>query len=103
MSVQTFSKLTSARESKSKRATMIDAAGAQFVRNRRGKLVRTCGAKNQAGTPCLCVALGRGNRCKWHGGRSTGARTPEGKARSLPALVAGNAAWRARGAKPKVH
>ncbi len=35
-------------------------------------------------------------RCKWHGGRSTGPLTPEGKARSIAAAVAGRARWMAR-------
>jgi len=40
-----------------------------------------CNARTRAGHPCKAVALA-GGRCKWHGGLSTGPRTPEGKARS---------------------
>ena len=39
-----------------------------------------CGAKTRRGTACLCQALSSG-RCRFHGGLSTGAKTPEGKAR----------------------
>ena len=40
-----------------------------------------CGANTRKGTPCQAAGLGRGGRCKFHGGMSTGARTPEGRAR----------------------
>ncbi len=38
-----------------------------------------CGAKTRAGTPCKRFGNLRNGRCKLHGGRSTGARTEEGK------------------------
>ena len=42
---------------------------------------KLCGArKKHGGQPCRGVAL-RSGRCKWHGGLSTGPRTPEGRAR----------------------
>ena len=49
-----------------------------------------CGAKTRRGTPCQRAAernpqTGRRTRCRLHGGLSTGARTPEGKARQLAA------------------
>ncbi|PKO85006.1 MAG: hypothetical protein CVU17_01745 [Betaproteobacteria bacterium HGW-Betaproteobacteria-11] len=45
-----------------------------------------CGARNRKdGKPCQAVALWSG-RCRWHGGESTGAKTPEGKARALANL-----------------
>jgi hypothetical protein len=40
-----------------------------------------CGARTRKGTPCQAQGLGRGGRCKNHGGMSTGARTPEGRQR----------------------
>jgi hypothetical protein len=40
-----------------------------------------CGAKTRKGTPCQAAGIGRGGRCKFHGGMSTGARTPEGRQR----------------------
>ena len=42
----------------------------------------TCGAKTRAGTPCKLTSLYTNGRCKFHGGLSTGPRTPEGKRRS---------------------
>ena len=41
-----------------------------------------CGARTRAGTPCRRTALLPAGRCRLHGGRSTGPRTVEGKARS---------------------
>jgi hypothetical protein len=41
-----------------------------------------CGAKTRKGTPCKVLALPNG-RCKFHGGLSTGPKTPEGKAKAL--------------------
>ncbi|EPS5423188.1 HGGxSTG domain-containing protein [Klebsiella michiganensis] len=43
----------------------------------------TCGATTRKGTPCKMTALYASGRCKLHGGMSTGAKTPEGKARQL--------------------
>jgi hypothetical protein len=40
-----------------------------------------CGAKTQSGEPCQAARLPGRERCKWHGGRSTGPRTEVGKAR----------------------
>ena len=39
-----------------------------------------CGAKTRGGTPCAAPAMANG-RCRMHGGKSTGPRTPEGLAR----------------------
>ena len=44
-----------------------------------------CGARTRQGTPCPCQPSGRGGRCKYHGGMSTGPRTPEGKSRIVVA------------------
>lgn len=41
----------------------------------------TCGAKTRKGTPCRAKPIPGKSRCKFHGGLSTGPRTPEGKAR----------------------
>jgi hypothetical protein len=46
----------------------------------------TCGAKTRRGTPCQCMSVNPGGRCRLHGGLSTGPRTPEGRFRSLRAL-----------------
>ena len=54
-----------------------------------------CGARTRKGGRCRARGLGKGGRCKFHGGSSTGPRTPEGKARSLAAARAGYQRWRA--------
>jgi hypothetical protein len=43
--------------------------------------VRRCGAKTRRATACLAPAMKNG-RCKFHGGLSTGPKTPEGLERS---------------------
>jgi DNA-binding transcriptional regulator YiaG len=40
-----------------------------------------CGARTRKGTPCKCKALPGKQRCKFHGGMSTGPKTAEGRAR----------------------
>ena len=40
-----------------------------------------CGAKTRKGTPCKAPAMKNG-RCRMHGGKSTGPRTPEGLERT---------------------
>jgi hypothetical protein len=47
-------------------------------------LAPRCGAKNRAGYPCRAPAMPNG-RCRQHGGKSTGPRTPEGTDRMLAA------------------
>lgn len=46
-----------------------------------------CGAKTRKGTACQAQGLGRGGRCRNHGGMSTGARTPEGLERCRQAAL----------------
>jgi len=41
---------------------------------------KKCGAKTRSGNPCENWAMTNG-RCRMHGGKSTGARTPEGRER----------------------
>ena len=50
------------------------------------------GAEKGAGSYCHEWALAGSNRCKWHGGASTGQRTAEGKARALAARNAARSA-----------
>lgn len=41
-----------------------------------------CGGRRRCdGQPCEALSVPGKRRCKWHGGHSTGPRTPEGKAR----------------------
>lgn len=47
---------------------------------------RLCNAQCATGRPCRALALPSG-RCKWHGGMSTGPRTPESKRRSAANLI----------------
>lgn len=54
---------------------------------------RVCGARKKTGERCRSKSLHRGGKCKFHGGLSTGARTPEGKARAIAAMQAGRAKW----------
>lgn len=60
-----------------------------------------CLAKTRKGTPCKIrgevFECKNGNlRCRYHGGLSTGPKTPEGKERSLKALREGWRRWRER-------
>jgi primase-polymerase (primpol)-like protein len=51
----------------------------------------TCGGKGRrSGQPCQSKDIYANGRCKWHGGLSTGPKTPEGKARSLRNLIRGS-------------
>ena len=56
---------------------------------------RLCNAKTRSGLPCRSLALPSG-RCRWHGGMSTGPKTPEGRARSAANLVLARAALAAK-------
>ncbi len=45
---------------------------------------KRCGAKaKQTGRPCRGMAIRGKNRCRLHGGKSTGAKTIEGKKRAV--------------------
>jgi hypothetical protein len=60
-----------------------------------GKKHQRCGAltRHRHGFCILRPVPGK-RRCRFHGGRSTGPRTPEGKARSAAARTAGLERWR---------
>ncbi|WP_430539508.1 HGGxSTG domain-containing protein [Lysobacter niastensis] len=54
-----------------------------------------CGARTRAGTPCRTKPIPGRTRCRWHGGRSTGPKTPEGRAKAalnLPRIRAARVA-----------
>jgi hypothetical protein len=53
-----------------------------------------CGAQTRKGQPCRLLAEPGRRRCKFHGGKSTGPRTPEGRARIAEAQRRRWAAWR---------
>ncbi len=49
-----------------------------------------CGGKRRRdGQPCQALSVPGKRRCKWHGGASTGPKTPEGKAKALANLKRG--------------
>ncbi|MFN4061225.1 MAG: HGGxSTG domain-containing protein [Paracoccus hibiscisoli] len=54
-----------------------------------------CGARTRKGEPCQMKSEPGKRRCKFHGGRSTGAKTPEGKARIAEAQRRRWSVWRA--------
>lgn len=49
----------------------------------------TCGARSRSGNPCRMTALFENGRCIWHGGKSTGPTSSEGRARALENLKLG--------------
>jgi hypothetical protein len=53
----------------------------------------TCQALTRRGTPCQCKPLPGNRRCKFHGGLSTGPKTPEGRAQSAVNLEKACAVW----------
>ena len=55
-----------------------------------------CGAKTRKGSPCRNRSEPGRTRCKFHGGMSTGPRTPEGRARAREAARRRWALWRAQ-------
>lgn len=54
-------------------------------RDARGRI--RCGARCRNGKPCNAPGNGRGQRCKLHGGKSTGPTTEAGRQRALGALA----------------
>jgi len=60
-------------------------------------LATRCGARTRGGSPCRAPAIHGKRRCRMHGGRSTGPRTPEGRDRVRVArTVHGNCGAEAR-------
>ncbi len=69
-----------------KRDAQAEAKAALFsmterLAKRPARLRVSCGAKTRAGGECQNKSEPGKRRCKFHGGKSTGAKTPEGKAR----------------------
>jgi hypothetical protein len=71
------------------------------TKNARGRVLGKCGATNRKGLPCMARALPGKKRCKFHGGLSTGPKTPEGKQRIAQAQKERWAKSGAEGSKPK--
>ncbi|GLV24271.1 HGGxSTG domain-containing protein [Sphingobium sp. Cam5-1] len=70
-------------------AEAAQAAG-RYVRSCPGYLRGlTCGARKKDGRLCRSTTLCANGRCKFHGGASTGPRSPEGRARALENLKLG--------------
>lgn len=79
---------------------MWEAAHAKAAKRRARALAKRrvlCGARIRKGTPCRNRSEPGKQRCKFHGGKSTGARTPEGIERIRQAQKHRWARW--RGAK----
>jgi len=55
-----------------------------------------CGAKTRKGTLCKAKPLPGKTRCKFHGGASTGPKTPDGRERIAEAQRQRWAKWRAQ-------
>ncbi len=61
---------------------LSDRDAAALLRSQTREMrAQKCGARTRKGTLCQCKGLGRGRRCKFHGGMSTGPRTEAGKRR----------------------
>ena len=60
-----------------------------------------CGAKTRRGTPCQRPARKVNGRCRLHGGRSTGAKTQEGRAKIAAANMTNGQHTKAMIAKGK--
>ena len=68
--------------------------GSKWFELCKGKSVkRVCGARKKTGERCRSKLLHRGGKCRFHGGLSTGAKSPEGKAKSIAARMAGRDRW----------
>ena len=67
------------------RAALKQVVSANYRARNRPMRGEKCEAKTRKGTPCQCKALVNG-RCKFHGGKSTGPKTAEGKMKSAANL-----------------
>lgn len=76
------------------------ARAAERARARAARTRVPCGAQTRQGHPCKLLSEPGRRRCKFHGGRSTGPRTAEGRARIAEAQRRRWAARRALGTGP---
>jgi hypothetical protein len=67
--------------------------GSAAIENKAKQSARVpCGARRRRdGLPCQALSAPGRRRCKWHGGLSTGPRSPEGRSRALANLQRGRA------------
>lgn len=79
----------------------LDAEAAAELARLKARLARDaarrrvpCGAQTRKGQPCRLLSEPGRRRCKFHGGKSTGPRTAEGRARIAEAQSRRWAAWR---------
>ena len=72
-----------------RRQAAIDAGRLYIPRRPAYLRCLTCGARTLSGEPCRMTALFPNGRCIWHGGKSTGPRTPEGRAKACENLKLG--------------
>lgn len=64
------------------RVGFLGTGGAVFWIGRTPKANRSvCGARTRKGTPCAARVVGDTERCRMHGGLSTGPKTAEGRVR----------------------
>lgn len=75
------------------RAERARLQGREAERTARARVV--CGARTRKGTTCRNKSEPGRKRCRFHGGKSTGPRTPEGRARIAEAQRRRWARWRA--------
>lgn len=72
---------------------LVDAMRARMTSGAAKNSRVQCGARrHRDGQPCQAKSEPGKRRCRFHGGRSTGPRTPEGKARALANLRRGSSA-----------
>lgn len=57
-------------------------------------VIERCSARTRKGTLCQCKPMPNKHRCKYHGGASTGSKTPEGRQRQSEAQHRRWARWR---------
>ena len=62
-------------------------------RQRCGAIAHSANPARVRGRRCRNWPVDGMKRCRFHGGLSTGPKTPEGKARAIAAMVAGRKLW----------
>ncbi len=73
---------------------VFERSGRWVERSLSGGVKPVCGALKKSGERCRSKHLLKGQRCRYHGGMSTGPKTTEGLARTVTAMLAGLERWR---------